>query len=73
MPDTDGFEFLKKLKLLQGLNDVPAIAISGYASEEDRDRALEVGYLALIPKPIDVDELFGVIQNLFRPTVSSIN
>jgi signal transduction histidine kinase len=71
MPDTDGFEFLKKLKVLQGLNDVPAIAISGYASEEDRARALEVGYLALIPKPIDVEDLFGVINSIVQPALSS--
>jgi signal transduction histidine kinase len=71
MPDTDGFEFLKKLKVLEGLNDVPAIAISGYASEEDRARALEVGYLALIPKPIDVEDLFGVIHSIVQPAVSS--
>jgi signal transduction histidine kinase len=69
MPDTDGFEFLKQLKTLQGLNDVPAIAISGYAGDEDRERALGVGYLALIPKPIDIEDLFGVIQKLFRPSV----
>ncbi len=71
MPDTDGFEFLKKLKALQGLNEVPAIAISGYASEEDRERALQVGYLALIPKPIDVEDLFEVIQSIVQPAISS--
>jgi signal transduction histidine kinase len=73
MPDTDGYEFLQQLKVLPGMNSVPAIAISGYASEEDRARALEVGYIALIPKPIDVDNLFGVIQNLFQPTMLTSN
>src|SRR6185295_14450028 len=58
MPDTDGYQFLQQVKNLPGMKEVPAIAISGYASEEDRARALEVGYLALVPKPIDVDELF---------------
>lgn len=71
MPDTDGFEFLRRLKVLEGLDDVPAIAISGYASEEDRERALEVGYLALIPKPIDVEDLFGVINTIVQPATSS--
>ena len=55
------------------MKDVPAIAISGYASDDDRARALEVGYLALVAKPIDVENLFGLIQNLIRPTVSSNN
>jgi signal transduction histidine kinase len=69
MPDVDGYELLEQLRILPGLSDVPAIAVSGYASEEDRERALAVGYLALVAKPIDVDALFGLIQNLKTPAV----
>jgi CheY-like chemotaxis protein len=64
MPDTDGYEFLTQLKQMPGMNNVPAIAISGYASDEDRRRALGVGYCALIPKPIDADALFDLIHDL---------
>ena len=71
MPDTDGYTFMKKVKGLHGLKEVPAIAVSGYASDEDRARALEVGYIALIPKPIDVDNLFLLIQNLLDPVLSA--
>lgn len=67
MPETDGYQLLEQLRILPGLGDVPAIAISGYASEEDRERALAAGYLALVPKPIDVDVLFGLIQDLKAP------
>ncbi|HEY6804743.1 MAG TPA: response regulator [Pyrinomonadaceae bacterium] len=73
MPDTDGYEFLQQVKVLPGMDAVPAIAISGYASDEDRARALNVGYSALVPKPIDVDDLFGIIQKLFRPSVPTSN
>ncbi|PWT88833.1 MAG: histidine kinase, partial [Blastocatellia bacterium] len=64
MPDIDGYTFLKQIRALPGLHGVPAIAISGYATEDDRARALSVGYLSLIPKPIDVDSLFLLIQEL---------
>jgi signal transduction histidine kinase len=67
MPETDGYQLLEQLRILPGLNDVPAIAISGYASEEDRERALAVGYLALVAKPIDIDVLFGLIHELKVP------
>jgi CheY-like chemotaxis protein len=67
MPEVDGYQLLEQLRILPGLNQVPAIAISGYASEEDRERALSVGYLALVPKPIDVDVLFTLIQELKAP------
>jgi signal transduction histidine kinase len=69
MPDVDGYQLLEQLRLLPELGDVPAIAISGYASEDDRERALSVGYLALVPKPVDVDVLFNLIQDLKAPTM----
>lgn len=67
MPDVDGYEFLQQLKQIPGMDGVPAIAISGYASEEDRRKALGVGYLALMPKPINVDALFDLIHDLKLP------
>lgn len=73
MPDVDGYQLLQQLKLIPGMDDVPAIAISGYASDEDRDRALGVGYLALVAKPIDVDALFNLINDLKSTQLSSAN
>ncbi|MCA1577525.1 MAG: response regulator [Acidobacteria bacterium] len=67
MPDVDGYELLEKLKELPRMNSIPAIAISGYASDEDRRRAIGVGYIALVPKPIDVDALFTLIHDLKIP------
>lgn len=64
MPEVDGYQLLEQLRILPGLGKVPAIAISGYASEEDRERALAAGYIALVPKPIDVEALFTLIHDL---------
>lgn len=69
MPEVDGYQLLEQLRILPGLADVPAIAISGYASEEDRERALAVGYLALVPKPVDIDTLFTLIQEIKSPVI----
>ena len=69
MPDVDGYQLLEQLRMVPGLSDVPAIAISGYASEDDRERALGVGYLALVPKPVDIDALFDLIQEIKAPAV----
>jgi signal transduction histidine kinase len=64
MPDMDGYELLMKLHRLPGLGDVPAIAISGYAMEEDRERAANAGFVAHMAKPVNVEELFALIQKL---------
>jgi signal transduction histidine kinase len=68
MPDVDGYELLEKLKQLPRMNSIPAIAISGYASDEDRRKAIGVGYLALVAKPIDIDALFTLIHDLQIPS-----
>lgn len=68
MPDIDGYEFLQQVKQLPGMDGVPAIAISGYASDDDRRKALSVGYRALMAKPINVDALFDLIHDLSLPT-----
>jgi signal transduction histidine kinase len=71
MPDTDGFELLEKIREFPELENTPAIAISGYASEADRKQALGVGYRALIAKPVDVDALFDLIHSLRVPAETS--
>ena len=66
MPDIDGYELLAALRRLPGLEKIPAIAISGYAMEEDRERAQSAGFSAHVAKPIDMDHLFALIQTLIR-------
>jgi len=73
MPDVDGYQLLEQLKVIPGMDEVPAIAISGYASDEDRERALDTGYRALVAKPIDVDALFSLIHELKLAQLSSAN
>ena len=64
LPEMDGYELLAKLRGLPGMEKVPAIALSGYAMGEDRDRALAAGFIAHIAKPIDPDELYALVQKL---------
>jgi CheY-like chemotaxis protein len=66
MPDEDGYEFIQKLRALppdKG-GKTPAIALTGYASRKDRDRALEAGYQLHIAKPIEQTEMITAIAAL---------
>ena len=59
MPDEDGFAFIERVRQLtpeQG-GGVKAIALTAYAREEDRRRALACGFQHHLPKPIDPVEL----------------
>ena len=64
MPDVDGYELLKQLRRIPGMDKVPAIALSGYAMEEDRARALAAGFSAHIAKPVDPEALLTLVQQL---------
>ncbi|HLM58590.1 MAG TPA: response regulator [Pyrinomonadaceae bacterium] len=64
MPGVDGYMLLSELRRMPGLERVPAVALTGHAHAEDRERALEAGFSVHLPKPIDPDELFRIIQQL---------
>jgi CheY-like chemotaxis protein len=46
MPDEDGYGLIEKVRLLENgeTENIPAVAISAYAKDEDRKRALSGGF-----------------------------
>ncbi len=68
MPEEDGYSLIRKVRSLdpQHGGAVPAIALTVLARSADRVRALAAGYQAIIPKPIEFEELALVIANLVR-------
>ena len=66
MPHMDGFDMMKQLRQLPDTRAVPAIALSGYASEKDIRKSLAVGFDAHISKPVDPTELVGTINKLLK-------
>jgi PAS domain S-box-containing protein len=63
MPVMDGFEATHAIRAL-GLDCLPVIAMTANALDEDRRRALAAGMNDYIAKPIDVDELVGMLSRL---------
>jgi signal transduction histidine kinase/DNA-binding response OmpR family regulator len=59
MPDEDGFSLIKKLRKLRSKHakQVPAIALTAYATTEDRARVLKAGFQIHVAKPIEPEEL----------------
>jgi CheY-like chemotaxis protein len=68
MPDMDGFGMIKKLRELAGYQEIPAIALSGYASQKDAKTALGAGFNAHVSKPVDPAELVIVVNGLLGKT-----
>jgi CheY-like chemotaxis protein len=53
MPGEDGYFLLRELRTLSfdGAGQIPIIAVTAYATAEDRRRALRAGFVAHIAKP----------------------
>jgi PAS domain S-box-containing protein len=66
MPGVDGFELIRDIRVNHkiGPERLPAVAVTAYAREEDRARALLAGYQAHISKPLDVTQLAEVVAGL---------
>ncbi|HEY2734341.1 MAG TPA: response regulator, partial [Polyangiales bacterium] len=66
MPGEDGFSLMKRVRALPAHRggQVPAIALTAYARNEDVARALAVGFMRHLSKPADVDELAQAVAKL---------
>ena len=67
MPGEDGYAFIARLRGEEReAARIPAIALTAYASREDRIRLLSSGFQAHVPKPLDPAELVTVVASLAR-------
>jgi CheY-like chemotaxis protein/anti-sigma regulatory factor (Ser/Thr protein kinase) len=67
MPGADGFDLIRRIRWQEdrgGRPRLPAIALTAYASAEDRERALVAGYDGHVAKPVDADELGAALARL---------
>jgi PAS domain S-box-containing protein len=65
MAEEDGYELIRRIRSLSGNSSlVPAIALTGYATIKDRDRALSAGYQLHLAKPVEPDDLAAAILRL---------
>lgn len=66
MPGEDGYSFIRQIRALPGEKGgkIPAIALSAYAKEEDRRRALLTGFQMYMSKPFDPLELIVMVASL---------
>jgi CheY-like chemotaxis protein len=66
MPEVDGYELLRRVRALgaERGGQTPAVALTAYAGESDRARALRSGFQAHLPKPVEPDVLINAVTSL---------
>jgi HAMP domain-containing protein/signal transduction histidine kinase/CheY-like chemotaxis protein len=62
MPGMDGYETIRALRQLEGVGDLPIIAVTAKAMKGDREKCIESGASDYIAKPVDLDQLFSLMR-----------
>ncbi|HLT88437.1 MAG TPA: response regulator [Sphingobacterium sp.] len=64
MPEMDGYEAIKQIRSSDVYGNVPIVAVTANAMSGDKEKCLTAGADDYIAKPIDVDRLIKVIEEL---------
>ena len=62
MPEMDGYEATRQIRLEDRWKNLPIIAVTAKAMKDDQERCREVGANDYLAKPIDLDRLFSLIR-----------
>ncbi|MDA1000079.1 MAG: response regulator [bacterium] len=65
MPVMDGFETTEKLKADPLTAEIPIIAVTAQAVEEDRVRAFKAGAEGFVNKPVNISQFRQAIEAVF--------
>jgi PAS domain S-box-containing protein len=68
MPQEDGYSLIQRIRKLptEKGGTIPAIALTAYASDADRNAAIAAGFQNHLPKPIAPDDLVNAIIELVK-------
>ncbi|WP_437893167.1 PAS domain-containing hybrid sensor histidine kinase/response regulator [Sorangium sp. So ce124] len=67
LPGMSGYEAMRKLEEWPETRDIPVIALSAAAMARDTRRAEQAGFYRYLTKPVRVDELTTVLEELLLP------
>lgn len=65
MPEMDGFEATRQIKLLN--STLPVIAVTAYSDSQDQEKAMQAGCDEFITKPIKKEYLFKKLKQFGMP------
>jgi CheY-like chemotaxis protein len=64
MPEQDGYDLIQKVRAGWTAEMLPAIALTAFARDDDRRRALKAGYQSHFAKPLDVPGFLAEVRRL---------
>ncbi len=66
MPNEDGYDLIRRVRVLEKERggSLPAIALTAYAGEDDRRRAISAGFDEHVTKPVELTKLATLVKSL---------
>jgi CheY-like chemotaxis protein len=66
LPELDGYQLIRAVRTQLGLSarELPAVALTAFAREQDRVRSTVHGYQAHLTKPYQVSQLIAAVRSL---------
>lgn len=64
LPDMNGFDVFESIRKNMELKNTPVVAVSANAMQHDVDRAIELGFLDYIVKPIDLFSFKNMLNKI---------
>jgi two-component system, cell cycle response regulator DivK len=62
LPDMDGVEALRRLRMDERTAAIPVLAVTAQAMKGDRERSKTAGFDGYLSKPVDIDELLATVE-----------
>jgi CheY-like chemotaxis protein len=62
MPDMDGYDTMRAIRKLAKFRSLPIIALTAKAMKGDREKCIEAGASDYISKPVDTEQLLGLLR-----------
>ncbi|KUO61059.1 hypothetical protein APF79_12965 [bacterium BRH_c32] len=63
----DGIEATRQIRQIRGYEKTPIIAVTGYASNSDREKFIAFGLTDILVKPFNKDEILELVIQILKP------
>lgn len=73
LPDMGGHEATTKIKGMEGLKDIPVVALTANVMPGDRERSLTAGCDGYISKPVDIKNFVPEVEKYLRGKVENVS